>query len=1044
MSRSRLLLALFLCACAESSPGGGGPDPDAAPPDAAPPDLDAAPRPDAAPLGAFGAPCRDNAECLSGYCIEAPEAGRICTQRCGECPDGYECVPIANGGPDNLFVCLADQPDLCKPCESDRDCDDNEDLCLQFGPNRYCGEDCAADGVCPDGYECADVQGARQCVPAGGETCQPCRDGDGDGYGDGADCLGFDCDDGDPAVYRGAEEVCDDKDNDCNALVDDAPRGAPPTQCMESGVCAGARLACLTGEWRCAYPDTYEAGAETRCDGLDNDCDGAIDEALLGTPEHCAFCGQVCAFPHAEGVCGASGCEPGPCEPGWHDADGNAGNGCEYGCNPTRGGVEVCDDIDNDCDGATDEDFDLVRDVSHCGACGRACAFEHGVPACVEGECALVACEAGWADLDGADGCEYPCQPSGAEVCNSRDDDCDGATDEGFDLAADLANCGACGRACAFDNGAAECRAGECALVACRPGFHDVDGAPGCEYACNPTRDGVEACDEIDNDCDGEADEDFALASNPSHCGECHRVCDLPGAVMVCDEGECAFAACEPGFVDLDGPQNGCEYACVRAGDERCNAADDDCDGQTDEGFDLLNDAANCGACGRMCAPENASGLCLAGNCAIRQCVGGFYDIDGLAENGCEYACTPQNGGVEACNGVDDDCDGGRDEDFDLQGDVANCGACGRACDPLNAEGACDGGRCATVRCDDGFVDLDGDGGCEYACRAQGAEVCNRVDDDCDGQTDEGTLNRCGGCGPEPGELCNGFDDDCDGQTDEGVTNRCGGCGAEPAEVCNGADDDCNGVVDDHGVCGPYVQQRCRLFFGWADNRQGPATPWGSWGTCPAADRFVSDNVRCTGTRRDGNYAMLPFRGNVDDNDELALMFVCDDGADPGLAQYVQSHCAVFLGHADNDRGVDNTDTWGPCPGNVRGDDGLLRCTSSGFDGRFWDVTLAGDVDENDDFGVAFVCRDAGNPGRAQALQQSVEVFLGWGDNNNGVDGAATWAGCPPNSFGVAGSLGCVSTRGDGRFHRMKLRAFAGDVDGNDRIAWALRARPAP
>jgi hypothetical protein len=40
--------------------------------------------------------------------------------------------------------------------------------------------------------------------------------------------------------------------------------------------------------------------------------------------------------------------------------------------------------------------------------------------------------------------------------------------------------------------------------------------------------------------------------------------------------------------------------------------------------------------------------------------------------------------------------------------------------------------------------------------------------------------------------------------------------------------------------------------------------------------------------------------------------------------------------------------------------------------------------------------------------------------------------------------MGCVSTRGDGRFHRMKLRAFAGDVDGNDRIAWALRSRPAP
>ncbi len=72
--------------------------------------------------------------------------------------------------------------------------------------------------------------------------------------------------------------------------------------------------------------------------------------------------------------------------------------------------AEVCDGEDDDCDGAVDEDFDLQRDLAHCGGCGRLCARTHGETACAEGECTLVGCEAGWlnADLDPANGCEAP------------------------------------------------------------------------------------------------------------------------------------------------------------------------------------------------------------------------------------------------------------------------------------------------------------------------------------------------------------------------------------------------------------------------------------------------------------------------------------------------------------------------------------------------------------------------------------------------------------------------------------------------------------
>jgi len=111
---------------------------------------------------------------------------------------------------------------LCKPCAAHSDCDDEPDLCITVGNGKYCGEDCADDGVCPDGYVCQDVDvpsggetlKAKQCVPESGR-CLPCRDEDGDGaltpgYG------GADCDDVDSSVHPGADETWyDGVDSDC-------------------------------------------------------------------------------------------------------------------------------------------------------------------------------------------------------------------------------------------------------------------------------------------------------------------------------------------------------------------------------------------------------------------------------------------------------------------------------------------------------------------------------------------------------------------------------------------------------------------------------------------------------------------------------------------------------------------------------------------------------------------------------------------------------------------------------------------------------------
>ncbi|MEZ4472573.1 MAG: MopE-related protein [bacterium] len=319
------------------------------------------------------------------------------------------------------------------------------------------------------------------------------------------------------------------------------------------------------------------------------------------------------------------------------------------------------------------------------------------------------------ADRDPANGCEYACVPDGAEACDGRDNDCDGATDEGFDLPRDPQNCGRCGVICEAPGATVACVAGRCGISGCQPGFANPDGDPGNGCECRLA--GAEQCNGLDEDCDGRIDEGVDVQNDPANCGGCGRACAVPNAEPVCLQAVCGVGRCRAGFGDADGQAaNGCECAVANGGAELCNAADEDCDGRVDEGFDLGSDVRNCGACGRRCVLANASPLCGAGRCRVDTCLPGFGNADANDANGCE--CRIENGGAERCNAGDDDCDGRVDEGFDLQGDSANCGGCGRVCDPAHAVGRCAAGRCEIVECAVGFVDGDGQAanGCEVDC----------------------------------------------------------------------------------------------------------------------------------------------------------------------------------------------------------------------------------------------------------------------------------------------------------------------------------------
>ena len=660
---------------------------------------------------------------------------------------------------------------LGAPTGSATDCDDLDDQ-VGLGEVEACdGIDNDCDLLIDD--EEPDVEQTGQLTWY--------QDGDRDGAGDPA-VVGYFCpasspdgwslDDGDcrddlSTVRPGALEVCNNRDDDCNGLIDDAAidRATIYEDADGDGFGGLALLSCQVLAGQAA---------------VGGDCDDADPASYPGAPEVCGDAErQDC-----------SAFSPYDCDSDGSDGTEWLGTDCDD-ANPDvyLGATETCDGLDNDCDSLLDGDDPDVDPQSFPDWYLDLDADEFGVNVLVAASTCTPPAFTASNTLD-CDDTRALVNPAAGEACNGRDDDCDGSVDE--EASADVVTW--------YYDGDGD-GAGDPLVFLfdqCIPPIDEpwVDLGGDCDDL-DPTRGplAAEGCDGVDNDCDALIDDlDPDIAANaPIWYG------DADGDGFGLDSVVLARCAQPPDYSTVFGDCNDFDGAVNPGAPELCNAGiDDDCDGASDDADPDIGGSAT------WYGDGDGDGYGDAADVALQCQQPAGYVVNSGDCDDLDPSVSPA--ALEVCDaGTDDDCNGlADDEDLFALGDTlwyidADHDGIGDGV-PLFSCSAPPDGVASTGDCDDQ----------DPAIFPFSTEVCNGIDDDCDTLADDADPSSVGiawfrdgdGDGVGGPELDLACDRSADGYVLTAGDCNDGNPGIFPGavEICDRLDQDCNAAVDDAAI----------------------------------------------------------------------------------------------------------------------------------------------------------------------------------------------------------------------------------------------------